>query len=87
MIDSTSMKTLDETVTEEVTKILDMFRPILHSEGCNARLVSVKEGVATIQMEDSGCSGCGSTPMAALQPGLKRTLMEKVEGLKDVEFE
>jgi Fe-S cluster biogenesis protein NfuA len=77
----------DEILTAKVEKMIDMFRPILHSEGGDAKMISLKEGVAVIQMEDSGCSGCGSTPMAALQPGLKRTIMEKVDGLKDVVFE
>jgi Fe-S cluster biogenesis protein NfuA len=79
--------TADEVLAVKVEKMLDMFRPILHSEGGDAKMISLKEGVAVIRMEDSGCSGCGSTPMAALQPGLRMTLLEKVEGLKDVVFE
>jgi Fe-S cluster biogenesis protein NfuA len=77
----------DEVLASKVEKMLDMFRPILHSEGGDAKMISLKEGIAVIRMEDSGCSGCGSTPMSSLQPGLKMTLMEKVEGLKDVRFE
>jgi Fe-S cluster biogenesis protein NfuA len=37
-------------------------------------------------MDDSGCSGCGSTPMQVLAPGMSRTLIEKIEGLNDVVF-
>jgi len=90
MTDLTTTKSqteLDNSFREKVVKMLDMFRPILQSEGGDAKLVSLKEGVAVIQMEDAGCSGCGSTPMAVLEPGLRLTLLEKVEGLKDVVFE
>ena len=76
----------DQQLAELVTKQLDMFRPILHSEGGDAWLVSLKEGVATVFMNDGGCVGCGTTPLAAMEGGLARTILERVDGLKDVVF-
>ena len=78
---------LDRSLLESVAAILDKYRPILQSEGGDASLVSIKDGIATIHMTDTGCAGCGSTPMAVLEPGMKRTMLEKVEGLKDIIFE
>jgi Fe-S cluster biogenesis protein NfuA len=90
MTDLTATKfqtTPDKILAAKVERMLDMFRPILQSEGGNAKLVSLKEGIAVVHMEDTGCSGCGSAPMSMLQPGLRLTLIEKVEGLKEVVFE
>jgi Fe-S cluster biogenesis protein NfuA len=81
------MSDLDQTLLDNVSTILNRYRPILQSEGGDAELVSVKEGIAVIKMLDTGCAGCGSTPMAVLEPGIRSTIMEKVEGLKDIVFE
>ena len=78
---------LDKTLAEQVQKTLDMFRPILQSEGGDARLAAVKDGVATITLDDSGCEGCGSTPLSVMAPGIKRTILEKVDSLKDIVFQ
>ncbi len=78
---------LDKKMLDSVTAIVDKYRPVLQSEGGDMELVSIKDSVATIRLIDSGCSGCGSTPMAVMAPGIKNTLIEKVEGLKDINFE
>ncbi len=73
---------LDLELSQKVNKLLDMFRPIFQSEGGDARLVSLKEGVATVSM-GGGCDGCGGS-LTEMEGGVQRTLLEKVEGLKDV---
>jgi len=89
MSDSIAAETLtdtDKTLVETVSTMLNKYRPILQSEGGDADLLSIKNGVATIRMVDSGCSGCGSTPMSTLEPGIRSTLLEKIEGLMDIVF-
>ncbi|MCB9367456.1 MAG: NifU family protein [Calditrichaeota bacterium] len=73
---------LDLELAQKVKKLLDMFRPIFQSEGGDAQLLSLKDGVATISM-GGGCDGCGGS-LSAMEGGVIRTLMEKVDGLKDV---
>jgi Fe-S cluster biogenesis protein NfuA len=76
---------LDLELSQKVNKMLDMFRPIFQSEGGDAKLLSLKDGVATISMggDADGCSGCGGS-LSSMEGGLVRTLLEKVDGLKDV---
>lgn len=73
---------LDLELAQKVSKLLDMFRPIFQSEGGDAQLISLKEGIATISM-GGGCDGCGGS-LSAMEGGVRRTLLEKVDGLKDV---
>ncbi|MCL4306272.1 NifU family protein [bacterium] len=73
---------LDQELAQKVTRLLDMFRPIFQSEGGDAQLLSLKDGVATISM-GGGCDGCGGS-LSAMEGGVTRTLLEKVDGLKDV---
>lgn len=75
---------LDIELAQKVTKLLDMFRPIFQSEGGDAQLISLKDGIATITM-GGGCEGCGGS-LSAMEGGVVRTLLEKVPGLKDVEI-
>ena len=73
---------LDLELSQKVEKLLDMFRPIFQSEGGDAQLISLKEGIATLTM-GGGCEGCGGS-LSAMEGGLKRTLLEKVSGLREV---
>ncbi|NUO19607.1 NifU family protein [bacterium] len=73
---------LDLELSQKVTKLLDMFRPIFQSEGGDAQLISLKEGIATVSM-GGGCEGCGGS-LSAMEGGVRRTLLEKVEGLREV---
>jgi Fe-S cluster biogenesis protein NfuA len=73
---------LDLELSAKVEKLLDMFRPIFQSEGGDAQLISLKEGIATVTM-GGGCEGCGGS-LSAMEGGLRRTLLEKVSGLREV---
>jgi len=73
---------LDLELAQKVAKLLDMFRPIFQSEGGDAQLISLKEGIATISM-GGGCQGCGGS-LSAMEGGVRRTLLEKVPDLKEV---
>lgn len=73
---------LDQELSLKVNKLLDMFRPIFQSEGGDAQLVSLKDGIATVSM-GGGCEGCGGS-LSAMEGGVRRTLLEKVDGLKEV---
>jgi Fe-S cluster biogenesis protein NfuA len=73
---------LDLELSQKVEKLLDMFRPIFQSEGGDAQLISLKEGIASLTM-GGGCEGCGGS-LSAMEGGLKRTLLEKVPGLREV---
>ncbi|MCC6475925.1 NifU family protein [bacterium] len=73
---------LDLELSAKVEKLLDMFRPIFHSEGGDAQLLSLKEGVATITM-GGGCDGCNAS-LSAMEGGVRRTILEKTPGLREV---
>ncbi|MBK6764931.1 MAG: NifU family protein [bacterium] len=73
---------LDVELAQKVSKLLDMFRPIFQSEGGDAQLISLKDGIATVSM-GGGCDGCGGS-LSAMEGGVRRTLLEKVDGLKEV---
>jgi Fe-S cluster biogenesis protein NfuA len=73
---------LDLELSQKVNKLLDMFRPIFQSEGGDAQLVSLKDGIATVSM-GGGCEGCGGS-LSAMEGGVRRTLLEKADGLKEV---
>ncbi|MBU1637814.1 NifU family protein [bacterium] len=84
---TTALTDVDKSLVESVSAILKKYRPVLQSEGGDAELISIKDGIVHIRMTDSGCAGCGSTPMAMLEPGMRATIMEKVKGLRDIVFE
>jgi len=73
---------LDLELSQKVNKLLDMFRPIFQAEGGDGQLISLKDGIATISM-GGGCEGCGGS-LSAMEGGVRRTLLEKVDGLKEV---
>ena len=75
----------DRGLIEPLGKALDALRPILRSEGGDARLHSIREGVARIAF-GGGCEGCGGA-LAGMEGGLRLMLMERVPGLKEVIFE
>lgn len=74
----------DRVVYENVINLLSSLQPILQSEGGDARVIGFEAGVVHIELA-GGCEGCGGG-VAQLLPGLKMMLMEKIPGLKGVEF-
>jgi Fe-S cluster biogenesis protein NfuA len=75
----------DLGLIEPLNTVLGILQPILQSEGGDARLRSIREGVARIAF-GGGCEGCGGA-LAGMEGGLRLMLMERVPGLKEVVFE
>ena len=75
----------DRALTEPLRKVLETLKPILQLEGGDARLHSIREGVARIAF-GGGCEGCGGA-LAGMEGGLRLMLLERVPGLKEVIFE
>jgi Fe-S cluster biogenesis protein NfuA len=73
----------EETMVEEVKKVLDMIRPALQADGGDVELVEVgDDGVVKVKL----VGACGHCPMSTmtLKMGIERTLKEKVPGVKEV---
>lgn len=75
----------DRSLIEPLNKVLDSLRPVFRSEGLNARLHSIKNGVAHVVF-GGGCEGCNGA-LAGMEGGLRLMLIERVPGLKEVIFE
>ena len=75
----------DRLLIEPLNKVLDSLRPIFRAEGGDARLHSIKEGVAHIVF-GGGCEDCNGL-FAGMEGGLRLMLLERVPGLKEVIFE
>jgi len=69
---------------DRVDKALDEIRPYIHSHSGDVNIVDVSdEGVVKLQMVGS-CHGCPMS-MLTLRLGIERILMEKVDGVTQVE--
>ncbi|MBU0508645.1 NifU family protein [bacterium] len=75
----------DRLILETLRGALTKLRPIFMEEGGDARIVSVKNGIARIELL-GGCEGCGGG-IEAMAGGLRLMLIERVPGLKEVVFE
>ena len=74
----------DPRVVENVTKILDLIRPAVQSDGGDLELVGVTaEGVVRIRLHGA-CVGCPSSTIT-LQMGIERNLKEHVPEVRRVE--
>ncbi len=71
---------LSEKVREALNADLN---PGLAKHGGRAELVEIVKGVARVRFA-GGCQGCGAAKMT-LAYGIRRTLLDKVPGLKEVE--
>jgi Fe-S cluster biogenesis protein NfuA len=76
----------DRTLAERVGAVLASLEPIFRHEGGHARLVSVKNEVAHIELTNEMCEGCGSA-LTGMEGGLRLMLMERIPCLKEVVFE
>lgn len=68
---------------EQVQEVLDLIRPNLQADGGDVELVDVTDdGVVSVRLTGA----CGSCPMSTmtLKMGIERTLVERVEGVKEV---
>jgi Fe-S cluster biogenesis protein NfuA len=69
---------------DRVDKALDEIRPYIHSHSGDVNIVDVSDaGVVKLQMVGT-CHGCPMS-MLTLRLGIERILMEKVEGITQVE--
>ena len=69
---------------DRVDKALDEIRPYIHSHSGDVNIVDVSdEGVVKLQMVGT-CHGCPMS-MLTLRLGIERILMEKVDGVTQVE--
>jgi Fe-S cluster biogenesis protein NfuA len=65
--------------------LIESLRPIFQMEGGDAKVISVKDGVARVAF-GGGCEGCGGA-LSSMEGGLRLMIQEKVPGLKEVIFE
>ena len=69
---------------DRVDKALDEIRPYIHSHSGDVNIVDVSDGgVVKLQMVGT-CHGCPMS-MLTLRLGIERILMEKVDGVTQVE--
>ncbi len=68
----------------EVQQALDEIRPMLQADGGDVELVEVTEdGVVRVRLQGA-CQGCPMSQMT-IKNGIERLLMEKVDGVTEVE--
>lgn len=68
---------------EQVQEVLELIRPNLQADGGDVELVDVTDdGIVSVRLTGA----CGSCPMSTmtLKMGIERTLVERVEGVKEV---
>lgn len=72
------------TMTEKVTKVVNVLRPLIQQDGGDIELIKVDEpeGVVSIRFRGA-CVGCPSAAMT-LQMGIERHVKEKVPEVKKV---
>ncbi len=75
----------DVEIFNKLDALVESLRPIFMEEGGDAKLVSVKDGVARIAF-GGGCEGCGGA-LASMEGGLRLMIHEKVTGIREVIFE
>jgi Fe-S cluster biogenesis protein NfuA len=74
----------DREILERLIQALDKLRPLFHSEGGDAQIASLRDGVARIEFGGRRAE-VGTT--AGMEGGLRLMLLERVPGLKEVIFE
>ena len=68
----------------EVQQALDEIRPMLQADGGDVELVEVTEdGIVRVRLQGA-CQGCPMSQIT-IKEGIERLLMEKVDGVTEVE--
>jgi Fe-S cluster biogenesis protein NfuA len=71
------------TLREQVTRVLDLIRPAVQSDGGDLELVDVSDdGIVTVRFHGA-CVGCPSSSMT-LRSGIEQNLKIRVPGVTDV---
>jgi Fe-S cluster biogenesis protein NfuA len=75
----------DMEMFSKLNALIESLRPIFQTEGGDAKLVSVKDGVVRVAF-GGGCEGCGGA-LSSMEGGLRLMIQEKVKGIREVVFE
>ncbi|MGH2730116.1 MAG: NifU family protein [Actinomycetota bacterium] len=70
------------TVQDQVKEALELLRPAIQMDGGDIRLLSVEDGVVTVQLFGT-CESCPISPVT-LKNGVERILRERVPGITEV---
>jgi Fe-S cluster biogenesis protein NfuA len=73
----------DDSMKEEVEKVLEEIRPNLQADGGDIELVDVEDGVVKVRLKGA-CAGCPMSQMT-LAYSVEQVLKEKLPGVKKVE--
>ncbi len=71
------------TMKKKVEKILAQIRPSLQADGGDVKLVSIEDGIVTVELVGA-CQGCPMSQMT-LKNGIERILKENIPEVKAVE--
>jgi Fe-S cluster biogenesis protein NfuA len=70
------------TVQDQVKEALELLRPAIQMDGGDIRLLSVDNGIVTVQLFGT-CESCPISPVT-LKNGVERILRERVPGITEV---
>jgi Fe-S cluster biogenesis protein NfuA len=70
------------TVQDQVKEALELLRPAIQMDGGDIRLLSVEDGVVTVQLFGT-CESCPISPVT-LKNGVERILRDRVPGITEV---
>lgn len=73
----------NETMQEQVKRVLEDVRPALQRDGGDVEFVDVKDGVVQVKLQGA-CAGCPMSQMT-LAFGIQRVLKEKIPEIERVE--
>ena len=78
------MTETNDTLKDNVAKVLDTIRPLLQADGGDIELVAVDDATGKVSVRLQGaCKGCPSAGMT-LKMGVERHLKERVPGVSEV---
>ena len=73
----------NETMQDQVKRVLEDVRPALQQDGGDVEFVDVKDGVVQVRLQGA-CAGCPMSQMT-LSFGIQRVLKEKIPEIERVE--
>lgn len=79
------LKYVMEKMEKEVRDVLEKIRPYIQRDGGDVEFVRIEDGVVTVRMLGA-CASCLSLD-ETLKIGIEATLMEEVDGVKEVVME
>jgi len=73
----------EETLNDQVKRVLEDVRPALQRDGGDVEFVDVKDGVVQVKLQGA-CAGCPMSQMT-LAFGIQRVIKEKIPEIERVE--